>query len=578
MVPSLEMCFVSLNLSNFKTVFDDNFAYDTTLNSSLWSAKFGNPDQFSFGNGALTLTATGPNWNPVGFLQLDNSKSAGEGYGLYQFSGYLNAHQDKGIAFLLWRADDTYLDASTPNAATEIDVLESWDGGAHGYSTLHYWQPNGNNNGQTNTQLPSSIDVSRLHTYAMDWERGSLTLYVDGKEIYQNTTNVPLDYADGGSNEVMGAEILGETPGKTETVQLHITEMSYSAPVSNLPPPPAPGTVSNVTIPAGSQNFAASAGMLIQAGSGYDTISALSGQVTVTGSDGNLLFFGGSGPSEVNGAYGSLTVFGGAGGGGYTGGAAGHNILISQGASGANTTLTGGASGDELFGSAGGNDTLIAAKGRESILGGGGNDTIVGGGTASSVIFTGSGSSLLYGGNAGGDTIVGGTGTMNVIAQKGDAIFGNTGVLAVSGSTSGADSIIGGAGTLNVAGRGGNMLVVAGSSNSAIQVGTGAALIFTGTGNTTVGGGPGWMELVLGSGKTTVYEGGGPTTYEVVKGAAGGLDLINNFNPAVDKIHLYGYQPADIHTATAGGMTTLSLSDGTKIQMPGISNLGNSLG
>ncbi len=573
----MELYLVSLNLSNFKTVFDDNFANDTTLNSSLWSATFGNANQFSFGNGALTLTATGPNFVPVGFLQLDNSKSAGEGYGLYQFTGYVNASQDKGIAFLLWRADDTYLDASTPNVATEIDVLESWDGSQHGYSTVHYWQPGGNNNGQTNTQMSSSINIAAVHTYAVDWERGSLTFYVDGQELYQNTTNAPLDYADGGSNEVMGAEIAGETPGKTETVQSHIIDMSYSAPVASLPVPPAPGTESNLTIPAGTQNFAASAGMLVQAGSGDDTVSAVSGQVTVTGSDGNLMFFGGSAASVVNGAYGSLTVFGGAGGGNYTGGAAGHNVLISEGASGANTTLKGGAAGDQLFGSASGNDLLVAAAGRESILGGGGTDTVIGGGTASSVIFTGSGYSLVYGGDAGGDTIVGGSGTMNVIAQKGDAIFGNTGQLDVSTSTSGADSIIGGSGALTVAGRGGNMLVVAGSSTSAIQVGTGASLIFTGTGNTTVGGGPGGMELVLGSGNATVYEGGGPTTYEVVKGAAGGTDILNNFNPNADKIDLYGYQPSDIHSITSGHMTTLSLSDGTRIELPGISNLGNSV-
>ena len=569
---------MSLNLSNFRTVFGDDFRNDTSLDKSLWAVQFGNAGQFSFGSNGLTLTDTGPNWNPVGFLQYDNSKSAGEGYGLYQFTGYVNAGQDKGIAFLLWRADNTYLDASTPNAATEIDVLESWDGSQHGYSTIHYYQPGGNNNGQVNTQFSPSINIAQPHTYSLDWERGSLTFYVDGREIYQNTTNVPLDYADGGSNEVMGAEVTGETPGKAETVQLHILAMSYAAPVTDLPAAPAPGLASvNITLPAGAQSYSAPSGAIIQAGSGSDTVSALAGAVTVTGSDGALTFTGGAQASVVNGNYGSATIFGGAGGGSYTGGGAGHNVLVSQGASGANTTLTGGASGDQLFGSASGNDVLVAAQGRESILGGGGTSTIIGGGTASSVIFAGNGLSIVYGGNAGGDIVVGTTGAMNVTAQKGDAIFGGTGLLDVSGSTSGADSIIGGAGALNVVGRGGNMLVVAGSSTSNIQVGTGASLIFTGTGNTTVAGGPGWMELVLGSGSTTVNEGGGPTTYEVVKGAAGGVDLIHGFNAKTDHISLYGYQPSETHVATAGGMTTLSLSDGTKIELAGINSLGNSV-
>ena len=574
---------MSLNLNNFRTVFDDDFANDTTLNHSIWSIQYGNANQFSFGNGALTLTGmASENWNPVGFLQLDNGKSAGEGYGLYQFTGYTNAGQGAGICFLMWRADNANLDPSTPNAATEIDILESWDGQGtnHGYSTLHYYTTTGgwvNDNGQTYETLP--VNVTQIHTYAMDWERGSLTFYIDGKEVYQNTANVPLDYADGGSNEVMGAEVEGETAYvTTPTVQLHITDMSYSAPISSLPAAPAPGTpATNVTLPAGSQTYSAAAGTTIQAGYGNDTISALAGAVTVTGAAGQVVFTGGAAPSVADGNYGTITVFGGAGGGSYTGGSGGPNVLISQGASGANTTLTGGHAGDQIFGSASGNDTLIAHQGRESILGGSGNTTIIGGSTAAAVIFTGGGSTRLFGGTAGGDTIVGGAGGLNVTAQKGDAVFGGSGVLAVGGSTAGADSIIGGSGQLIVAGRGGNMLVVASTTASNIAVGTGASLIFTGTGNSTITGGTGWMEVVLGHGKNTVYEAGGPTTYEVINGSAGGTAVLNGFNTKTDHIALYGYAPSGIHTSTVGGMTTLSLSDGTKIELPGVTNTGNSV-
>ncbi len=570
---------MSLNLTNFRTVLNDDFTQDTSLNSALWAVSFGNADQFSFSNTGLTLTGyQSENWNPVGFLQLDNSKSAGEGYGLYQFTGYVNAGQGAGICFIMWRADDTYLDASTPDKATEIDVLESWNGSKNGFSNLHYYDTGHGwsyNDGQSLTTLSGSINLAQTHTYAVDWERGSLTFYVDGNEIYQNTTNVPLDYADGGSNEVMGAEVEGETAYVTSpTVQLHIIAMSYSEPVTT-------STVttvsSSVTLNGGAQAYSAAAGTSVQAGADNDTVTAAAGGVNVTDGYGTLLFFGGSSPSQVTGGVGSETIFGGTGGGSYSGGSNGHNVLVSQGASGANTTLRGGAAGDQLFGSAQGNDDLVAAVGRESILGGSGNTTIVGGGTAASVIFTGGGSSLVYGGDAGGDTIVGGTGAMDVIAQNGDAVFGNGGALDVSGSTTGADSIIGGAGPLLVAGRGGNMLVVAGTSTSQIQVGNGASLIFTGTGQTTVAGGTGWMECVLGSGATTIYEGGGPSIYEVVKGAAGGTDLINNFNPTADRISLYGYQASDIHVARSGSMTTLTLSDGTKLELPGVTNLGNSV-
>ena len=578
----MEQYLVSLNLNNFRTVFDDDFANDTTLNKSLWSIQYGEANQFSFGNGALTLTGmASENWNPVGFLQLDNSKSAGEGYGLYQYTGYTNAGQGAGICFIMWRADDLSIDPSTPNAATEIDILESWDGGdtTHGYSTLHYYTTTGNwvgDDGQTYETL--NVNLTQIHTYAMDWERGSLTFYIDGKEVYQNTTNVPLDYADGGSNEVMGAEVEGETAlVTTPTVQLHITDMSYSAPVANLPAAPAPVSP-QITLLGGSQTYSAAANTVIQAGTGSDTISALAGAVTVTGSAGQLTFAGGAASSVADGNYGTITVFGGAGGGSYTGGSGGPNVLISQGAAGANTTLTGGHAGDRLFGSASGNDTLVARQGRESILGGGGYHTnIVGGATDAAVIFTGGGYSSVTGGEHGGDTIVGGTGDVSVNAQKGDAVFGGAGTLAVGGSTAGADSIIGGSGHLLVAGRGGNMLVVASTTASNIAVGTGASLIFTGTGNSTITGGTGGMEVVLGHGSNTVYEAGGPTTYEVINGSAGGTAVLSGFNTKTDHIALYGYAPSAIHTSTIGGMTTLSLSDGTKIELPGVTNTGNSV-
>ena len=547
-----------MNLDNFKTVLNDDFANDQSLSGTMWATRWGNADQFSFGNGALTLTGSqSENWNPVGFMQAPVGKSAGEGYGLYQFTGYANAGQGNGICFIMWRADNLQLDSSSPGVATEIDILESWDGTQAGQSTIHYYDAgSAGGDGQSFNQF--NINLSISHTYAMDWERGSLTFYVDGQQIYQDTTHAPLDYADGGSNEVMGAQIVGEAALVTSpTVQLHITDMSYSAPVSADTNPVTGGAV--VTLGGGAQSYTAAAGSTVQAGGGNDTITASAGAVTVLGGTG------------------SASIFGGTGGGSYTGGSAGNNVLVSQGASGSNTTLTGGGYGDLLFGSASGNDVIVAASGRESILGGGGNTTIVGGATASSVIFTGSGNNVMFGGNAGGDIVVGGAGSLSVTAQKGDAIFGNTGALTVSGSTSGADSIIGGAGPLTVNGRGGNMLVVAGTTNSEISTGNGASLVFGGSGNTALTGGAGSMEVMLGTGNLVIQEGTGPANYDVVKGIAGGSEVLYGFRPGTDKISLYGYQPSDAHVTAGSGFTLLSMSDGTKIQIVGVANLGNSI-
>lgn len=331
-----------------------------------------------------------------------------------------------------------------------------------------------------------------------------------------------------------------------------------------------------VTLGPGDQVYQATSGQAVVAGSGNDTVIASAGGVTVTGSGGHLTFFGGTGASSVFGGSGSSLIFGGTGGGHFISGTAGGNILVSQGAAGGNTTLTGAGAGDQIFGSAKGNDVLIAGAGRESVLGGGGPTTIQGG-SAASVIFTGSGSTEVYGGTGAGDTIVGGSGTLAVTANAGDAIFGNGGHLAVTGSSSGADSIVGGAGGLAVTGTGGNMLVVGGSGASTIATGNGASLIFEGTGSSTVTGGAGSMQVEVGSGKASVTDGTGPTAFDVVKGAAGGTDMLSGFKVGADTISLFGYAPGDVHVSTGSGNTVVALADGTKIEILGVTNLGGSL-
>ncbi len=345
-------------------------------------------------------------------------------------------------------------------------------------------------------------------------------------------------------------------------------------PVVATPPAPTPPAV--VTLGPGDQVYKATAGQTVVAGSGNDTIIASAGTVTVTGSSGKLTFFGGAGASSVFGGTGSSLIFGGSGGGHFTGGTAGGNVLVSQGAAGGNTTLTGGGAGDQLFGSAKGNDVLIAGAGRESVLGGGGPTTIEGG-SAADVIFAGAGATQVDGGIGAGDTIVGGAGTLSVAANGGDAIFGGSGHLAVTGSGSGADSIVGGSGGLAVSGTGGNMLVVAGTGASSISTGTGASLIFEGSGSSTVAGGAGSMNVVLGHGKASVTDGAGPTAFEVIKGAASGTDMLSGFKVGTDAINLFGYSAADTHISVGGGNTLISLVDGTRITVVGVTDLGKGL-
>ncbi len=330
------------------------------------------------------------------------------------------------------------------------------------------------------------------------------------------------------------------------------------------------------TLEGGDQAYTAVAGTAVFAAAGNDTIIANAGQVTATGGSGQLTFFGGTGESSVFGSTGSDILFSGAGGGRFSGGSAGNNILISQGASGANTTLTGGGAGDRIFGSASGNDMIAAGAGREIILGGGGPTTIQGG-TARDIIFTGVGPSTVFGGTGAADTIVGGSGPLSVTAQNGDAVFGDSGTLNVIGSKNAADSIIGGTGALTINGQGGNMLAVVGTGTAAINTGNGASLIFTEAGNSTITGGAGSMQIVLGLGLSSITDGGGPTTFDVIKSSAGGSDVLSAFKVGTDKIDLFGYSARDVTTTASGGNTLLSFSDGTKIEVLGVTNLGGSV-
>ena len=250
----------TLNLSDFKTVFNDDFEKDTSYNTSLWSARWGNANQSDFTDssaGLLISSSAAADWNSVGFEQAPTGKSAGEGYGLYSFTGYAGqVGQGVGICFLLWPADNVWLPSDKPGQASEIDLLESDDGTKTGVSTIHYYDASApGNNGQEYYTIPGLV-LTQSNTYAIDWEPGSLTYYVNGQEIYQNTTHVPLDAAQGGVNETMGAEVINSASFvTTPTVQLYIQDMSYSAPVTPPPAPTitlsAPGTVAEAYVGAG---------------------------------------------------------------------------------------------------------------------------------------------------------------------------------------------------------------------------------------------------------------------------------------------------------------------------------------
>ncbi len=121
------------------------------------------------------------------------------------------------------------------------------------------------------------------------------------------------------------------------------------------------------------------------------------------------------------------------------------------------------------------------------------------------------------------------------------------------------------------------MLVVASTSRSTINTGNGASLIFANAGTTSVAGGTGSLQVLLGAGSTTVTEGAGAAMFDVVKGAAGGMDVINGFKTGTDQVHLSGYAAGDVQITSSGGSTLVSLADGTRIDLVGVADPGGSI-
>ena len=73
-------------------------------------------------------------------------------------------------------------------------------------------------------------------------------------------------------------------------------------------------------------------------------------------------------------------------------------------------------------------------------------------------------------------------------------------------------------------------------------------------------------------------EGSRLASYDVIKGAAGGNDVISGFKVNTDTIDLFNHGTTGGHTlATSGGSTTINVSDGIKIELLGMTNVGHSI-
>lgn len=170
------------------------------------------------GDGEVSVISKAGEWGDSG-LMMNYGQSTG--YGLYEFTVKTNKDAP-GTYSLLWPGDDSW-------PGSEIDLMEiNFNGGV--YSTVHWRGDDGSNQYKT-FDLPN-IDPTQYHTYAVNWQPGAFTFYVDGKEYAHTTEHVPSDAAHGGIDLTpgVGAQTSWNVSAQGGTdAKLTLTDFTYSA-------------------------------------------------------------------------------------------------------------------------------------------------------------------------------------------------------------------------------------------------------------------------------------------------------------------------------------------------------------
>ncbi len=280
---------------------------------------------------------------------------------------------------------------------------------------------------------------------------------------------------------------------------------------------------------------------------------------------------------------------------------------------------------------AGTGDTLFGGSGQTSVTTSGSDASVVGGSAELDVTDSGSGTSIAAGTAAafvtlgGSDALVSGSvgrfaaGLSVLDSGSGDTIRAGQGFTAVTAT--GGSFVRGGAGPLNFVGGTGPSTLVGGSGNATVFGGTGLTSVVGSAGgaftyvNTTTGGlfygahnGNETIDASLSKATNTIYGGLDPNGHNLLVGGAGndfinageGADtlvgggghndfffwsnyggpnanhVIGDFS-ALDTVLLVNYGggaagAAIANATTAGGSTTITLSDNTRITFTGVTN------
>jgi Ca2+-binding RTX toxin-like protein len=264
----------------------------------------------------------------------------------------------------------------------------------------------------------------------------------------------------------------------------------------------------------------------------------------LTGTLDSNIIYGLDGADRITGGKGTDNLYGG-NGNDTIAGREGDDLILGEAG---NDRLDGDAGDDVLVGGAG-NDTLLGDAGRDTLLGGTGDDKIEGG-DGNDVLNGGDGNDTIDGGN-GNDTIVGGAGNDRIYGGGGnDSITGGAGNTLVRGGD-GNDTIVAEYNSLSAElyGDNGNDFITGTDGNDTLNGGNGDDTLNGGQFNDVILGGNGNDILTGGAGEDTLTGGGGSDTF-VFEGFGSaalisfGVDRINSFNVAEDKIKLNSYEPS----------------------------------
>lgn len=223
----------NLDPSHFQTVWDETFDGGYGALSRTWG-----PGVHA-NNGAVTLNSTADNTDS-GTMVPPTGSTAGNGYGLYNFTLKMEQGDAPGPYALVWPSTDNW-------PGPELDLVEILQGG-QAYSTVHWKGADGSN--QYKSYMLDGVDVKQTHTYSLDWEAGRLTGYVDGVEKWTTTEHVPNDAAHGGENSAPGVGMqtwwsTGAQHGGGYANTMTVYDVSYAKPVDgggnvSLPTPSTP--------------------------------------------------------------------------------------------------------------------------------------------------------------------------------------------------------------------------------------------------------------------------------------------------------------------------------------------------